>query len=88
MLSRSAAQQVEHWARIGRQIEALGLTVIDVAELLAGRTNTSEASLWAHKRVRQEADLRKLEGGDATTSEMSWFSGGRARKARIPGTPF
>lgn len=37
ILSRSAAQQVNHWARIGREIEsAPGLRVADITKVLAG----------------------------------------------------
>lgn len=37
ILSRSAAQQVNHWARIGREIEsAQGLRVADITNVLAG----------------------------------------------------
>ncbi len=37
ILSRSAAQQVNHWARIGREIEsAPGLRVADITKVLTG----------------------------------------------------
>lgn len=37
--SRSAAQQLDHWARIGRQLESdPGVTVDQVARVLAGET--------------------------------------------------
>jgi hypothetical protein len=88
LLSRSTAQQVEHWARIGRQVEALGLSVADVAALLSNRAQPSEADLWAHKRARQAEDLQAVESGAAGPASMRLFAGGRARKARIPGSPF
>lgn len=34
LMSRSAAQQIEHWARMGAALEACGLTVDEVAFLL------------------------------------------------------
>jgi hypothetical protein len=85
--SRSAAQQVEHWARIGQQVESLGLTVRDVLELLERRAGPSEASLWAYKRAWQQEDLQRLEEGEPA-EPVSLFSGGLARKARLPGSPF
>jgi hypothetical protein len=67
LMSRSAAQQVEHWARIGAALEATGLSVTDVARLLRGgddggdsdaneTTAKDEKELWAFKRRRQAKD--------------------------------
>lgn len=37
VLSRSAAQQLEHWARLGAAVEASGLSVPELVALLQGR---------------------------------------------------
>lgn len=94
-MSRSAAQQIEHWARLGAALEAVGLTVGEAADLLrAGRasphaaTGTTLQDLWAFKRQRQAADLRNVAAGRASNADMSWFSGGKARAARLVDSPY
>jgi len=85
LMSRSAAQQFEHWARLGRALEATGLSVAAVAELLR---SGSEKDLRAYKRARQALDLESVRSGSATSEQMSWFSGGRARAARLVDSPY
>lgn len=60
-LSRSTEQQVEHRARLGRQLERLNLTVADARELL--EDNSHAEALWAYKRGRQAQDIRSMESG-------------------------
>lgn len=96
LMSRSAAQQVEHWARLGCALEASGLSVAAAAELLrvGGESSTSgahgvpENDLWAYKRAMQARDLESVRSGHTTTEQMSWFSGGRARAARLVNSPY
>lgn len=97
-LSRSAAQQVEHWARLGVAVEASGLGVPALVALLQGKVPeastgkaaprpVSEAQLWAHKRALQQRDLDQMAGGRSPPEAMSWFSGGRARRAKALKSP-
>ena len=61
-MSRSAAQQINHWARIGRELEAAeGVSQRDIARVLAGRD--SYDSLNAHEQtlVRAEWEERMTE---------------------------
>jgi hypothetical protein len=70
MTSRSAAQQIEHWARIGREIElASTLAQRDIAAVLAGTLSydtldTEEQAVvraeWARlmRERRESLDLR------------------------------
>jgi hypothetical protein len=90
VLSRSAAQQLEHWARLGAAVEQSGLSVGELVELLRGdkaARKWSEASLWAAKRAQQARDIAAIETGKATNESMSWFSGGRARRAKVINSP-
>ena len=93
-LSRSAAQQVEHWARLGAALEAHGLSVGDMTDLLQVLQKTGpdsaavpESELWAFKRERQAKDLARIRSGDATQEQMSWFSKGRAKAAKLVDSP-
>ena len=96
LMSRSTAQQVEHWARLGAALEASGLAVTSLADLLNAddvKTATHiEAAptedLWKFKRERQRADIARVKSGATSAEQLSWFSGGSARKARLVNSPF
>ena len=101
LMSRSAAQQIEHWARIGAALEATGLSVTDVARLLRGgndrgdsnsdleeTTAKDEKELWAFKRKRQAKDLRSVRAGRQPAAAMSWFAGGKAKAAKLIDSPY
>lgn len=96
LMSRSIAQQVEHWARLGAALEASGLAVTGLANLLKAddakaATHTEAApaeDLWKFKRERQRADIARVKSGATSTEQMNWFSGGRARKAKLVNSPF
>lgn len=56
---------------------------------IAGRTTfASEQDLRAHKRQQQARDLESLRPGRASETQMSWFSGGRARACRLINSPY
>lgn len=68
VMSRSAAQQVEHWARIGAALEAVGLSVAEVAELLhAGSPVQETQDPWAFKRAQQARDLQNSRSSMRST---------------------
>ena len=55
LLSRSAAQQVNHWARIGRELEASkSLSQRDIAQVLAGRSSYDVLNAREQAVVRAE----------------------------------
>lgn len=55
LMSRSAAQQVAHWARIGREIEAADtLSHRDIANVLAGSRQYDELTAEEQAVVRAE----------------------------------
>lgn len=57
--SRSASQQVAHWARIGREIEAsASISQRDVAEVLAGSRSYDNLAPKAQAVVRAEWSAR------------------------------
>jgi len=92
LMSRSAAQQIEHWARMGAALEACGLTVGEVALLLKSQTDgpveQGDARLWAFKRQRQQRDLENARSGHLTQDDLSWFPGGKARKLKLINSPY
>ena len=76
VMSRSATQQLNHWARIGRELEASeSISQRAVAEVLKGRRQYDE--LNAHEQAvvraewteRLEARLEVLDLGDELASE-------------------
>lgn len=101
VMSRSAAQQVEHWARIGAALEASGLAVPQLQALLKGElpaqalpassktqvATEPEAKLRAHKRAQQQRDIASITSGQSSNEEMSWFSRSRARRAKAIDSP-
>jgi hypothetical protein len=94
LMSRSAAQQIEHWARVGVALEQAGLSIADVAGLLRSRgtqsdaARTSEPNLWAFKRELQARDLHNVRAGRLSGAQMSWFSGGKASAVKLPNSPY
>ena len=62
VLSRSAAQQINHWARIGREVEASeAVRVRDIASVLAGRASYVALGAQEQAVVRAEWDERMTE---------------------------
>ena len=57
LMSRSAAQQIEHWARIGAALEATGLSVTDVARLLRGGADTGDNSSNSHDPTAKDEQV-------------------------------
>ena len=86
-LDRSTAQQVEHWARLGRALEQRGLTVDNAIALLNTTTETEE-SLWAHKRRLQARDIARVQSGRAHPSDLSIFAPGMAKRAKVLNGPY
>ncbi|MBB4843349.1 hypothetical protein HNP55_001868 [Paucibacter oligotrophus] len=67
--SRSTAQQIEHWAKLGAALESCGLTVAQVASLLRdSRQGAGDADLWAFKRHRQQADMAAAAEGKISSA--------------------
>ena len=59
LLSRSAAQQINHWARIGRELEASqAVSARDIGDVLAGRASYDDLSAREQAVVRAEWDER------------------------------
>lgn len=65
---RSAAQQLAHWARLGRELEAAaGLSQRDIDRVLAGQLSYDELGDWEQAAVRTawregiDADLASLD---------------------------
>ena len=94
IMSRSAAQQIEYWARLGAALEAAGLSVAGAARILGSRPPSaqvrvaSEKALWALKRQQQHQDLDSVRSGRQSAKSMSWFANGRARSAKLIDSPY
>ena len=94
LMSRSAAQQIEYWARLGAALEAAGLSVSDAARMLrSGEPQkhaylASEDELWARKRKQQRQDVESVQSGRQSPASMSWFSNGRARTVKLVDSPY
>ena len=74
VLSRSAAQQVNHWARIGRQLEASGsISPRDIAAVLAGRQpyDSLDAAAQAVVRAEWHERMTALREGLDLTAELT-----------------
>ena len=94
VMSRSAAQQIEYWARLGAALEAAGLSVADAARMLRSAERrkplqvASENELWELKRKQQSKDVESVQSGRQPAASMSWFSNGRARKVKLVDSPY
>ena len=71
LLSRSTAQQVNHWARIGRELEASkSVSQRDIAQVLGGRSSYDALNVREQAIVRAEWNERMTalrEGLDLAT---------------------
>jgi hypothetical protein len=54
-LHRSLAQQVEHWAELGRALEAAGVTTAQVLEILSGDMRARERLMLKLGLAEQES---------------------------------
>lgn len=89
LFSRSTAQQVNHWARIGRELESsASISQRDIAEVLAGQASYDELSAREQAVVRAEWAERMTElregldlAAELTATGESWT------EAEADGTP-
>ena len=78
--SRSASQQVAHWARIGRELEASGaISPREIAQVLAGSRNYDDLgpkeqavvrAEWADRMRERRASLDLV--GELTAAGRTW----------------
>ena len=77
--SRSAAQQINHWARIGREFEASGrVSQRDIERVLAGQASYDELGEPAQAVVRATWDARIAEHIAALDLETEFVAAGEA----------
>ena len=92
--SRSAAQQLDHWARIGRELEASPAVTHDLVErVLVGETAYDEADERAQAVVRAAWDeqiAERLAGLDLSDrlreSDRPWAEAGADGEVVIRGS--
>jgi PAB1-binding protein PBP1 len=76
--SRSASQQVVHWARIGREIEASAtISQKDIAEVLAGSRSYDSLSAKEQALVRAEWSTRMDVAREALNLAQQFGAEGR-----------
>lgn len=76
--SRSASQQVAHWARIGREIEASGsITAMEIHEVLAGSRSYDALTTEEQAEVRAEWSVRMDERRTALDLASTFSGAGR-----------
>ena len=76
-MSRSAAQQINHWARIGRELEAAqGLSHRDIAAVLAGRSTYDSLEAREQAVVRAAWDERIAAARDDLDFEAEFIAAG------------
>ena len=68
-MHRSLAQQIEHWAELGRALEAAGVTTVQILEILEGDARARERLM--------------LKLGLATQESMYLFPIALARKTQV-----
>ena len=89
-MTRSGAQQLEHWARLGQALERRGLAMDAALQLLGhpdADAGTVEA-MWAGKRARQRADRSAAAKGPQAAKGMLLFPAELARSAQVLNGPF
>lgn len=95
LMSRSASQQIAHWARIGRELEAAAsVSPREIAQVLAGNAdydslNAREQAVvraeWAHRMTDRLAGLDfEAEFTEAGESFAELDEHGRAVRRRPP----
>ena len=79
LLSRSAAQQVNHWARIGRELEASkSLSQRDIAQVLAGRSSYDALNVREQAVVRAEWSERMTALRESLDLASEYTAAGQA----------
>lgn len=79
LMSRSAAQQIAHWARIGRELEfADSVSQRDIAEVLAGRREYDRLTSYEQAVVRAEWAERIAAQRDALDLSLEFAREGRS----------
>jgi hypothetical protein len=77
IMSRSAAQQVNHWARIGREIEsAADVRHREIAKVLAGHGDYDSLDGREQAAVRAAWEIRMTEAREALNLEVEFSNSG------------
>lgn len=77
--NRSASQQVAHWARIGREIEAsAGISLRDLAEVLAGARPYDSLNPKEQAVIRAEWTARMTARREALDLASKFAAAGRS----------
>jgi len=83
VLHRSIPLQIEHWADIGRALEASGIDVADIKEILTARKRGGDLIMALVKRDVQERSREQVRGGEKKQRDLFLISKSKAKKAVI-----
>lgn len=103
-MTRSIAQQIEHWARLGKALEEAGLSPEGAMKALGGgllleagkreargrlsNETVSAQQMWSDKRAQQAKDIANVESGKVPAMAMGWFSSKRIKQVEILDSPY
>ena len=79
-MHRSLAQQIEHWAALGRAIEAAGLTTEQIGQVLSGNRRAQEKVMLRLGLARHE-DMALIPADVAARTTVRFPELRRRRKA-------
>lgn len=94
IMSRSAAQQIEHWVRLGIAIEKSGVSVQKISEMISSEyfdlavEIKDESEIREEKMAAQRLDIKNVQSGRYTNEQMNCFSGGIAKRSKILNEPY
>jgi hypothetical protein len=84
-MTRSGAQQLEHWAKLGQALERQGLAPDAALRMLAStdvEVSTADA-MWAGKRARQRDDRAAVGKDPRAARKMLLFPVEMAQSAEV-----
>lgn len=89
-MTRSGAQQLEHWARLGQALERRGLDINAALHLLANSDVevTTSRAMWADKRARQQRDRAATTKNVRAAKGMLLFPVELAQAAKVLNGPY
>jgi hypothetical protein len=89
-MTRSGAQQLEHWARLGQALERQGLDINAALQLLAspGMEVRAADAMWSAKRTRQQRDRAAIARDVRAAKGMLLFPVELAQAAKVLNGPY
>lgn len=83
LLTRSVPEQIEHWANVGMALEAAGVSVAHVCQILKVHRDDGDLVMSLVKSDRQKRSRDEIRSGKVKQSDQHLISPSDARKAKI-----